>query len=109
MPQFRGKKKKKKGIKHVCVSVSRDNGGGPLPLAFPPTGCTTDSGLSSVLNNAPPSAREQGSGDNPGTDRGMVFVGSDSGVKIYENAVQSRTVSNTCDVTPVSLCPAFSR
>lgn len=81
MPQFRGKKKKKKGIKHVCVSVSRDNGGGPLPLAFPPTGCTTDSGLSSVLNNAPPSAREQGSGDNPGTDRGMVFVGSGSGVK----------------------------
>lgn len=72
---------KKKGIKHVCVSVSRDNGGGPLPLAFPPTGCTTDSGLSSVLNNAPPSAREQGSGDNPGTDRGMVFVGSGSGVK----------------------------
>lgn len=59
LPQFR-----EKGIKHVCVSVSRDNGGGPPAFSSPPTGYTTGSGLSSVLHNVPPSVREQRRGDN---------------------------------------------
>lgn len=81
--KFAPVQRKKASSMCVRVSVSRDSGGGPLPLAFPPTGYTSNTGLSSVLNNVPPSVREQTSGDNLEMTREMLFVGLDLGVNKY--------------------------
>lgn len=59
LPQFR-----EKGVCVLCVCVKRSRRRPPASR-FPPAGYTTDSGLSSVLNNEPPSEIEQESGDNP--------------------------------------------
>lgn len=94
LPQFGGK-----GIRHVCVSVSRDNGGGPLLSSFLLQGIQPVQGFHLCYTMC---HHLWGSGDS-GVDSGdnmemtwemglMMWIWE--GNNTYQNAVQS------CDVAP---------